>query len=274
MEKAEKKNILVVIIGIFLVFLIGFFTFFRLGFGKKQNETNVSPYSDYAESVKKSKKISNEDLRQKILQKENVTVIDIRPKETYSEEHILDSINIPFPELPAALPSLDKEKTYVLVDDGSSLQAAYIAGSLFEKNEFKYVFYLSGGFLAWKDKINLIVSQGDPNSFSDQAKVTYVNSDELKKIIENESGSFIIDLRENAEQFKAEHLKNSVNIPLENLEKERKTIPLGKRIVLYDETGLRAFRGAVVLYDMGFLNVLTLSDGLKTWQEKGYEVVR
>jgi rhodanese-related sulfurtransferase len=58
------------------------------------------------------------------------------------------------------------------------------------------------------------------------------------------------------------------------LEKRKKDIPIGKKIVLYDNDGLGAFKAGVRLFDMGFFNTFTLSDGLDAWKKKNYELVK
>lgn len=273
MEKKEKINILVISIGVLLIFLIGLFVVLKPFIGKKNNATSESISDpEYISDLKKAKKITSEDLRKKILTEKNTAIIDIRDEFSFAQEHIPDSVNIPYPNVQDSLVSLDKTKTYVLIDDGSSFQAASLAGGPFTKNDFLNVFYLSGGFPAWKNKINLIISNGDPNSFVDQSKVTYINSDDLKKIIETENNFYVLDVREK-NQFNSGHIKNATNIFLDDLEKRRAEIPHGKKILVYDDTTLMAFQAGVRLFDLGFFNVKVLSDGLTTWKEKGYEIV-
>lgn len=274
MEKKEKINILVIGIGVLLIFLTGLFVVLKPFIGKKNNtalESNTDP--EYINDLKKAKKITGEDLRKKMLTEKNTIVIDIRDEISFAEEHIPDSINIPASSIQNSLASLEKTKAYILVDDGSSFDAAYLAGGLFTKNDFLNVFYLSGGFVAWKNKINITVSAGNPTAFVDQSKVTYINSDELKNLIETDNNIYILDVREKT-QFDAGHIKNANNIFLDNLEKERANIPRGKKIILCDDNIFMAFQAGVRLFDFGFFDIRVLSDGLETWKEKGYEIVK
>jgi hydroxyacylglutathione hydrolase len=275
MEKNEKTNILVISIGVALIFLIGLFIAFKPYFNKKNvQKENVADNSAYVNDLKKAKKITGEDLRKKILTGgKNTVIIDIRDEFSFAQEHIQDSVNIPYSNIQDALASLDKTKTYILVDDGSSFLAASLAGGIFTTNNFSNVFYLSGGFIAWKNKINLTVSTGDPSSFIDQSKVNYINSDDLKKLIEtNGNNTYILDVRDKT-QFDLGHIRNASNIYLGDLEKKRFDIPRGKKIILCDDNGFMAFQAGVRLFDLGFFNVEVFSDGLNTWKEKGYEIV-
>ncbi len=275
MEKKEKINILLIVASVILIFLIGLFVLIKPLFINNKNDSKIKPSeSAYSvEDIKRAKKITSEDLREKILTENNIVIIDIRDKNSFKQEHIPDSINIYYPEIQQALAGLDKSKAYILVDDGSSFQAAFAAGGVFDANNFSDVFYLSGGFVAWKNKMNLTVSMGNPTSFVDQSKINYINSDDLKKIIETENNIYIIDVREK-KQFEAGHIKNANSIFLDDLEKERKMIPRSKKIILYDENGFTAFQAGVRLYDLGFFNAFVLSDGLKVWKEKSYEIVK
>lgn len=274
MEKKEKINIIIVIVGIFLILFVSLFFLIRPFFGKKDN-LNETPSEDpaYVKNLKKAKKITGEDLRKRMLTEKNIIVIDIRDESSFALEHITDSINIPYSKLDQALISLDKTKTYVLVDSGSSFDAAYVAGGIFAQEDFFNVFYLSGGFIAWKKNIALTVSAGDPNSFTDQSKVIYISSDELKKIMEDGNNVFIVDVRPK-DQFESGHLKNALNMPLDDLEKNRSQIPIGKKIILCDEDSFLAFQAGVRLHDLGFFNTRVLSDGLRAWKEKNYEIVK
>lgn len=275
MEKKEKTNILVISVGMALIFLIGLFFLIKPLINKKNN-SEIKSANDEAliESLKKAKKITSEDLRRKLLIEKNAPiVIDVRDEISFAQEHILDSLNIPYPNIQEAMDFFEKDKLYVLVDDGSSFQAAYATGGIFYTNSFPNVFYLEGGFIAWKNKTNFTISAGDPLSFIDQSKVTYINSDDLKKIIETEDNFYVIDVREK-NNYDLGHIKNAVNIPLNDIEKKRREIPKGKKIVLCDEDGFLAFQAGVRLYDLGLFNTRVLSDGLKTWSEKGYEIIK
>lgn len=266
------KNIFALAIGFFLIILVSSLIFIK-PFLKKKNKNENGYNNQTVLSHQKARAITSDELLEKMINKEKMVVIDVRSKEDYIREHLIDSQNIPGEKIAAALPALDKSKTYILIDDGTSQEAAVIAGNFFSKQEFPNVFYLAGGFAGWKSKYNPTVSDGDPNSFVDQSKVTYVASDKLKEMLNKESNLFLIDLRKN-NQFSEGHLRGAVNIFLDDLEQKRNQIPLGKKIVLYDNDGLWAFKGAVRLYDLGFFNVLAFSDGLNAWKQKGFEIIK
>ncbi len=270
-EKKEKNFFRAIFIGVFLIALVALVTLFRLNVQKEKNELSASKATEKKIVSEEKNIIKAEELLKKITQQENIIILDIRDEGEYKKEHLRDSLNIPFINLQEKISSLEKNKTYVLVDEGPSSQAAFLAIQLFLQNKISSVFYLQGGFSFWKSEYNPTVSEGDPNSFVDQSKVQYIKSEELKNLISQDPKLVIIDLRKPA-AFQEGHLKGAQNIFLEDLEKESSNLTRSRKIVLYDKDGLWAFQGAVRLFDLGFFNVLALSDGLDGWKEKKFEL--
>jgi len=269
-QNENKQNTSALIVGFGLIILIAIFTIFKPFSNTAKNLPNNSAQSPSASSG--NKQIGSEDLLKKIQAKEALKIIDVRSAGEFQNEHILDSQNIPADNFAANLESLDKNKTYVIVDGGSDNTGANLAANLKQKG-FGNIYSLTGGFLDWKSKLNPTISAGDPNSFADQSKVNYLTSDQLKAILATEKNLYIIDVRK-SDAFAQGHLAGAVNIFLDDLEKRRNEIPSGKKIILYDTDGLWAFQGAVRLFDMNILNVYALSDGLNAWAQKGFEIVK
>jgi rhodanese-related sulfurtransferase len=273
-DQHKNKNFLAVAVGFVLIILIGAFTFFKSA--KNQESANLDQKASPVQTEKKEKDaraLSDSDLLKKIQARENLTLIDLRDADSFRQEHLVDSKNIPLDQLEKSAGSLDKEKKYVLIDEVGGQNVSFLANDLLPKNGFAGAFYLEGGFAGWKNKNNPTISDGDPNSFVDQSKINYLNSDQLKKILTEEKNLYLIDLRSEA-QFKEGHLSGAQNIFLDDLEKRRGELPLGKKFILYDNDGLWAFKGAVRLFDLNFFNTFTLADGLDGWKKKGFEVVK
>ncbi|HAT73440.1 MAG: Rhodanese-like protein y domain pair protein [Candidatus Moranbacteria bacterium GW2011_GWF2_36_839] len=271
-----KNNLLPITIGFFLIVIVTALFFVKSSWMNKKKEATFvkNQEQEKADDLQKYSSIKSSELLKKINSDEKIEIIDIRDAQSFSQSHIVDAKNITLDELIANFPFTEKNGTYFIVDDLGLTSNEKQAMDIFAKKGFQNIFYLEGGIYAWTNEINPIIEIGNPNSFSNQAKVNYIKNDELKNLIEQDSESlYIVDLR-NASEFTSDHLKNAINIPLENLESRRKEIPTYKRIILYDNTGLLAFQGAVRLFDMGILNVSVLTDGLNTWRQKGFEVVK
>lgn len=266
-----NKNSKVVAIGVVLILAVSSITVAKHFFRAEKDSATVGDILE-SQSVSGSKSIANKELLDKIKEDKALIVVDLRDPTNFKREHILNSKNVLLEEIKKVADGWDKNKNYVFIGYQDLPQVSLIASQTLENLGFKQVTYLVEGFEGWKNEFNPTISEGDPTSLSDQSKVNYINSDELKKAMEGEK-LYIIDLRK-SESFKEGHLKDAVNLFLDDLESNYRTIPLGKKVILYDKDGLWAFKGAVRLFDIGVLNVFALSDGLDTWKQKGFEVVR
>jgi len=268
----EKENShKIVFWGIGMIILVMVFTVARPHLFK--NKKAIAPKTEPIEQVNDpSLEINSEHLWEKINNKENIKIIDIRDEESFNLSHIMDSENFPAGNILDNIGGWDKKPSYVLVDDLGEVSMADLAQTIhsYGINDVKY---LVGGIANWRNENRPVLNDGDPFSFADQAKVQYITADDLKKGLEENAEVTIIDLRKD-KTYAVGHIKDSKNIYLGDLEAKRKEIPSGKQIILVDNDGLWAFKGAVKLFDMGILNVLALTDGLDSWKEKGYEIVK
>lgn len=264
------KNEKALLIGLFAIIFV-VMLFFSKDFLTGKNDRNDNYNETKQDEIKKLSPISDIDLSKMIIEKKPLLIFDVRDPESYKAEHIIGSKNISAQDLHGVLLSADKRKEYIIVDytgENSAINLTDNAGKL------PNIFSLAGGFAAWKENHNSTISAGDPSSFSDQSKVIYINCDDLKKIIDsNLTNAYIIDVRSD-DLFSQGHLKNARNIHVDSMESNYKNIPLGKKIIVYDDSGFYAFQAAVRLFDLGVVNVFSLSDGLATWKQKGFEVVK
>lgn len=271
-ERNKQSHVLAVIVGLVMILAIGLLTFL-----KSQHASNEQQQAEKqaSEDLKKATKITAEDLQKKISQNEVLAIVDARTPEEYEIDHIKDSKNISWGDFQNLWSSLDKNKTYVIVDDGQGMQGAGIASQM-ANNGFKNAYYLGGGYIAWKNKNQPTISGGNPLSLSDSAKVNYISSDDLNAWLSNEEEKkdlFLIDLR-TAQEYSQEHLEAAVNIPLDELERREGEIPSAKDIVIYGATDLFGFRGGVKLFDLGHPNASSLVGGLDEWKKKGLKTIK
>ena len=269
----KNKNIAALSIGFLLIVIISGVTLFRqYSSPSAPAPGTLDPAAATSVQQKKSYELSSDDLDKKIVAGQAFVIIDTRDEQSFQQEHILDSKNITMDSMAAELPALDKSKSYVVVDDGTSSGLSLVTDT-FPQAGIKNVFYLGGGFPDWKSQNEPTISVGDPNSFTDQSKVKYMKSDELNTSISSGENLTIIDLRSSS-NFQVGHIKGAINIYIGDLERRRKELPIGKKIILYDKDGLWAFQGAVEMFDMGFFDTYSLSDGLDAWQQKKFPVTK
>jgi rhodanese-related sulfurtransferase len=269
----KNKNTVAFLIGLGLIIVISAITLARQYFpvGQKTSDIKSQPAATTIQKAV-SYMITSEDLANKIKNDKSLVIIDMRDADSFQKEHILDSKNIPLDSMADALTTLDKNKSYVIVDDGSGSGLSIVTDT-FPQNGINNVSYLDGGFLDWQGQNEPTVSAGDPTVFTDQSKVRYIKSDQLKSLISSANNLAIIDVR-SGDNYKAGHIPGAANIFIDDLEAQRSKLPIGKQIVLYDKDGLWAFRGAVELFDMGFFNVYCLADGLDGWQQKNFTMAK
>lgn len=270
-KKKETDSLKAVAVGLFLIVVIAAITFFN---SRTNSSSTTIAKPDLAQDSTSfaAKIITHDQLAKNSLSNSNFALLDIRNESQYRKEHIIDSINVNPSKVASPLEAIGADKKYVLIDDSGDINILNAATNNLLNSDYKNIYYLDGGFAAWKSNFEPTIGDGDPKSFTDQAKVKYITSDDLKKQMEVEK-FIMIDVRQNTE-FTTGHLAGAINIFLDDLEKKRRSIPLGKNILIYDDNSLGAFKGAVRLFDLGFSNTLVLSDGLDRWKNKGYELAK
>ncbi len=274
-KEGEKENLKILAIGFALIVFVAAITIFKFYATRNSNQTTTK-INQIAkiETVNTSEisKITPQGLMKKIQTEGAINLIDLRNGTDYATEHIADSQNIPFSDIPASLAKLDKNKPYVFLDYTEDVSTINSVANFLSSNGYKNIYYLEGGFAEWKNGFSPTVSTGNPASFSDQAKVKYITPEDLKKIIDQKN-ILIIDVRA-SQDFTSEHLNTAINIPLSELEKRRLEINSNRKIILYDKTGINSFKGAVRLFDLGFFNAFSLSNGIDGWKQKGFETIK
>lgn len=94
--------------------------------------------------------------------------------------------------------------------------------------------------------------------------INTISVDEVKSLVDSfndQDNLVIIDVRTN-EEYKEGHIKNSINIPVDNIEKinYRKDT----KIVLYCRSGNRSNQAALKLKNLGYENIYDMG-GINYW---------
>jgi len=200
--------------------------------------------------------ITPDVLWKKIQNGDKIKIIDIRTEIAFGDAHIAHSISMPISSLPNL--SLDKDEMAVIVLSESNLESVETAKNILKQKSFPY-FFLKGGIEAWGSSGAPTLSNGDPNSFLNQSKVTYITLEAFKKIRnENPSSVFLLDVQTEG-SYQRKHLAGAVNIPLSELEKRQKEIPTGRIVIVYGENDITSFQGSVRLFDLGISTAQTLT---------------
>lgn len=88
------------------------------------------------------------DEAETLIASENVVIADVRDRESYEEEHIVNAIHLSMPKLQEFSEEVDKS-TPVLVYCYHGITSQSVGQHLIEQG-FKEVYSLIGGFESWK----------------------------------------------------------------------------------------------------------------------------
>ena len=124
---------------------------------------------------------------------------------------------------------------------------------------------------AWKELIGNTVTFGNPESFVDQTKVSYMTADELKKYLETDDSPFVLDVR-TGEEYSGGHVPGAVNIPFEDIEKRRDEIPTNRSLALVGIGELQEFQAAVQIYDLKLITPFVVKGAMTEWTKKNYPI--
>jgi rhodanese-related sulfurtransferase len=186
----------------------------------------------------------------------NIQLIDIRNLADYEIKHIESSISLPLDNIIKDLARIDKTKKIVIIDKENSPKGQILTEHLTREGlDSKY---LDGGILNYARQNYPLVTTGNPSNITDQMKVSLITAEQVKgKMLKGKVFAFV-DTRHSG-AFSADSIAGSKNIPLENLENLKKTLP-SRTILLYDSDPTRSFQAGVKLYDIGISNVYNCSD--------------
>jgi rhodanese-related sulfurtransferase len=127
---------------------------------------------------------------------------------------------------------------------------------------------LAGGISAWKQLIGATVTYGNPKSFVDQSKVSYLNPEDLNNALTKKVPVFIVDVR-SPEEFAKGHISGAKNVPFDDLEKKRAEIS-EKKIVFVGINELQEFQASVQLYDMLLVSPFVMRGAMPKWEENKF----
>lgn len=264
----EQKNARGVLVAGVLILLVGGFfvakTFWKNTSEEKREDTSSISPEQKAQDIPL---ITAEAVRQKIFNNERITILDVRNQESFDAEHIPHSFLTSSGALNTYTAGADEVVVVVLSNADTQIKEA--VGNILKQKSYP-VFILKEGFEGWKKAGNQVLSRGDPNSFLDQSKITYITKEEAKKALnDTDARYFILDVQ-TAQNYQNKHMKGAVNIPLAELEKRSKEIPSGRNILVYGESEFTSFQGGVRLADLNIFTARTLAGNDHLKPESGF----
>ncbi len=171
----------------------------------------------------------------------NIVLVDLRSPDEAKAGRIPGAANIPFADLEEAEYDFPSKKSapVVIYGNGNDVTASI---SVIKGWGFQQVSVVKEGYGGWIRRGNPIETGPAPTSLKWQRELGSgeISIEKFKEVLANSpAGIIIIDVRTNEEAAKGK-LKNSVHIPLNELEIRLAEIPADKEIILHCTTGARA----------------------------------
>lgn len=95
----------------------------------------------------------------------------------------------------------------------------------------------------------------------------------LKKIIESNPDTYIIDVREKID-YDSGHIKNSINVPLYALEDFSMELPTNKNIYIICKVGNKSSNAVSMLNEFGVENCINVRGGMLSYDGEIEKTVR
>ncbi|MFO7864006.1 MAG: MBL fold metallo-hydrolase [Salinivirgaceae bacterium] len=194
----------------------------------------------------------------KMIEKENVAVVDTRSYFAFGSQHITDSWSLDFngnlPTFAGWVLPLDKD---LLVVSDSFKEAEETNDWLRRVGQDRIVGYLDGGMAAW-------VSNGYKTNY-----VTQLSAENLHEMVTGSEKFVLIDVRAPLE-FEDSHIEGAINIPVADLRERHTELKKEDAIILVCSSGNRSSLGVSILEQYGFKNLHNIAGGMTGYSAAGY----
>ncbi len=264
MPQDSQHRSLAVLLGFLAILGVGGWYIGRHWFQKDTSEDqSSSPTAEVA--LTDLRFFSAKEVLARLSRKEDILLLDVRTKEDYDLEHIVDAISLPAATLSAFTPGSNQ---LVVIIGNSEIPNETLKGIhlLFTERKFQFGF-LQGTFADWRYAGGNTISSGNPESSFDYSKVIFIENDQVLPLAQELVSPLFLDVRSES-LFKTSHLPGAINIPLDQMERRRADIPRQKSIFVYGANDFESYQGGVRLFDLGFFGARVIRGGFAAWQEK------
>jgi rhodanese-related sulfurtransferase len=227
------------------------------GQAKKMGYTNLHVMLEGVPGWKKSGK--SVTASEKFVQTGNIVLLDLRARETYEAGHIPRAYNIPLNSLAAQEDDFPvKAPTVVYADSSAEAQQGY---NMIKKWGVKTISIWPDGVQSWTGKGNTLATGPTPASITwvRQLGKNEVGLAEFKKAMEDGGSQAILDVR-TKDEVQSGALKNSISIPLDEVEKRFAELPQDKEMLIHCSTGARAEMAKAALDKAGLKSRVLIAD--------------
>ena len=196
---------------------------------------------------------------EKFVKTDNIVLIDLRSKEEYEAGHIPRAHNIPMASLAAKEDGFPiKAPTVVYANSFVEAQKGY---NMIKKWGVKTISIWPGAEKSWAAKGNKLAAGPTPGAITwvRQMGKNEVGVAEFKKAMDGSATQMILDVR-TKDEVQTGCFKNSIAIPLDEIEKRLSELPKGKEMLLHCSTGARAEMAKAALDKAGLKSRVLIAD--------------
>ncbi|NYT00849.1 MAG: rhodanese-like domain-containing protein [Methanocellales archaeon] len=114
-----------------------------------------------------------------------------------------------------------------------------------------------------------------PTSKTTQATASFltISPSEAKQLIDSNPDIVILDVRTFGEFYQEGHLKDAINIPIDELPERVGELDKNEDTIVYCKSGFRGAQASQILADNGFTKVYNIDGGFDAWKLKGFPIV-
>ena len=217
--------------------------------------------------------VSVEWVKKQVDSQADVVLVDSRPKrKKYDKGHLPGAISIPTTKFDSMVDQLpqDKDKMLVFYCGGLKCKLSHKGAQKAIALGYTNVKVFSTGYPSWKayvgDKAPAKITAG-----KEEGSIAIPAFEKL--LMEKPDSIYLVDVRD-ADEFALGSFKGAVNIPVENLEAQIKSLPTAKPVVFVCSTGARSGESYYMVQDLRpeMKNVYYLEAEITFNQDGSYKI--
>lgn len=218
-------------------------------------------------------RITTEELKAKLDNKEKFLLIDVRQPEEFAQGHIKSSVNIPSTDIDLNIGKLTLVKDYPIItvcDASGCNRAEQVAVKLIGLG-FNDIRAYSSGVNAWVEAGNELVKGGaDRENFVQvlaDIKTQEITAADAKNAIAN--GAVLLDVQKTPAN---EYIAGAQTLALESTYDKTQDGSIAKTqtVIIYSEDGVRSRIATAEFIKQGYAKTYSIIGGLPAWKNAGY----
>lgn len=195
----------------------------------------------------------------------NFTLVDARTQVEFDDAHIPGAILVPAKRVGELLPKPvpDRSRTVIFYCNGPNCTKTVKAAAEAAAAGYTDIVEYKEGLPAWRSAGRKV--DGTPLP---KIEVEAVKPEVLAAMLRGRTPPAVIDIRD-ADEFPKFRILQARNIPIDELTKQRKTLPTGQEIILVCHAGHQSPVAARLLASFGITKVRRLDGGMLEWRAAG-----